>query len=161
MSKKTKNKISKLSKLIYFVLSLIFLILADTYFSDLIVENINSGYTFRNSILALNYVQNTGAAFNIFEGDVWLLVGIAAFAMVFLVSYVIRKIKTLPVIYIFWINFLIAGIFCNLYERVSLGYVRDFFEFTFVEFPIFNISDVFINIGIIAIVLLTVKKNIL
>jgi len=49
---------------------------------------------------------------------------------------------------------LLAGILGNLYERIALGYVRDFFDLAFVNFPIFNISDIFINIGVLGIIIL-------
>lgn len=160
MTRKQKSKKNQLNKIIYFILTFLVLIIIDSYFSDLITENINAGLTFRNSLFALNYVRNTGAAFNIFEGNNILLIGLSVIAIVFLIYYVISKINNLSMMMIFWTSFLLAGIFCNLYERVSLGYVRDFFELAFVDFPIFNISDIFINIGVIAIIWLVIKKSI-
>ena len=55
---------------------------------------------------------------------------------------------------------LIAGILCNTYERIVFGYVRDFFKLNFVNFPVFNISDVFINISVFAIVIIIIKNEI-
>ena len=58
---------------------------------------------------------------------------------------------------VFWIALLVAGIFCNLGERILLGYVRDFFKLNFVNFPVFNISDIFINVSVFAIVFIIIK----
>ena len=42
---------------------------------------------------------------------------------------------------------MLAGVFCNLFERIIDGFVTDYIRLNFVTFPIFNLSDVFINIG--------------
>ena len=54
---------------------------------------------------------------------------------------------------------LVAGIGCNLYERIAFGYVRDFFKLNFINFPVFNISDVFINISVIALIVIIIKSK--
>ena len=60
---------------------------------------------------------------------------------------------------IFFVSLLTAGIAGNLHERIVFGYVRDFFDLTFVNFPVFNISDIFINIGVIALIILILLKK--
>jgi signal peptidase II len=54
---------------------------------------------------------------------------------------------------------LISGIGCNLYERLHFGYVRDFIKLNFIDFPVFNISDIFINIGVIALIFIIIKNK--
>ena len=54
---------------------------------------------------------------------------------------------------------LVAGISCNLFERISYGYVRDFIKLNFIDFPVFNISDIFINIGVLAIIIIIIKNK--
>ena len=54
---------------------------------------------------------------------------------------------------------LIAGISCNLYERIEFGYVRDFFKLNFIDFPVFNISDIFINISVLALIIIIIKNK--
>ena len=46
-----------------------------------------------------------------------------------------------------------AGGIGNLVDRIALGYVRDFFEFTFMDFAIFNIADSFVTVGAIALII--------
>ena len=60
---------------------------------------------------------------------------------------------------IFLISLLCAGIAGNLHERIVLGYVRDFFELKFINFPVFNISDIFITIAVIALVIIILVKK--
>ena len=52
-----------------------------------------------------------------------------------------------------------AGILCNLCERIFYGFVRDYIKLNFIDFPIFNISDIFINVSVIAIVIIIIKNN--
>ena len=46
-----------------------------------------------------------------------------------------------------------AGGIGNLVDRTQLGYVRDFFEFTFVDFAIFNIADAFVTVGAVVLII--------
>jgi len=46
-----------------------------------------------------------------------------------------------------------------LYERIYFGYVRDFFKLNFINFPVFNISDIFINISVILLIIIIIKNK--
>ena len=142
-------------------LFLIFAIFVGTnlYYSDWIVNQIKTGLSINNSIFSLNYVQNTGAAFSILHNYPYILIVLSVLALVILFSYIIRHAGTMSYVGIFWLAVMMSGIFCNLFERVQLGYVRDFINLKFINFPIFNFSDILINIGVIAIVLLLLKRT--
>ena len=143
------------SKIIYLFIMLAGFICANCYLSDLITSNINRGFNFPpNDFVTLSYVKNTGAAFSILQNYPLLLEILAVLALVFLLAYVIRHAGTMSYTGITWLTVLMSGIFCNLFERMTLGYVRDYFYFKFVEFPIFNISDIAINVSIVAIIYL-------
>ena len=134
-------------------------ICANCYLSDLITSNINRGFNFPpNDFVTLSYVKNTGAAFSILQNYPLLLEILAVLALVFLLAYVIRHAGTMSYTGITWLTVLMSGIFCNLFERMTLGYVRDYFYFKFVEFPIFNISDITINVSIVAIIYLRLTR---
>lgn len=149
-----------LSKYIYFTVCYLFLVFFNLYISDLIVDKLLSGYKFSTSVLTLNYVKNTGAAFSIMQDSTEALIILSVAAVVLLFVYIVRHIKGLSMKSLFFFALLCAGISGNLHERMSLGFVRDYFELGFVNFPVFNISDIFINIGVIAIVLLILLKKI-
>ena len=147
------------SKIIYLFIMLAGCICANCYLSDLITSNINRGFNFPpNDFVTLSYVKNTGAAFSILQNYPLLLEILAVLALVFLLAYVIRHAGTMSYTGITWLTVLMSGIFCNLFERMTLGYVRDYFYFKFVEFPIFNISDIAINVSIVAIIYLLLTR---
>ena len=59
----------------------------------------------------------------------------------------------------FFIALLSAGIAENLHERIIYGYVRDYFQLNFINFPVFNISDILINVGVIALIIMILIKK--
>ena len=162
-----RQRMSRTSKIVYFIISIIFFTCFDLVLSDFVVKNIEKFP--QNSVLDLISVQNTGAAFSIFlerlitsilmqDARVFLICFSVA-AILWIVFYTIKSIEKSSTLTLFWVSMLVSGIFCNLYERIALGYVRDFFKLNFVNFPVFNISDIFINVSVFAIVVIIIKHN--
>ena len=149
----------KASKLIYFVVCYVFFIFTDLYLSDMMVEQLSNGYKLSNPVFSLNYIKNTGAAFSILQDSRELLIILSMVALVLLALYVIKHIKSISLKSVFFISLLSAGIAGNLHERIVYGYVRDFLQLNFINFPVFNISDIFINIGVIALIILILIKR--
>ncbi len=149
---------SKLSKIIYFFVSIVFFTIFDLYISEIVL----SEFRFKlpeNNLFDLIFVQNTGAAFSIFENSKIFLIAFSIIAIILILIYVIKNITKYSAVASFWTAMLVAGISCNLYERIAFGYVRDFIKINFVEFPIFNISDIFINLSVFALVVIIIKNN--
>lgn len=144
----------KTGKLIYFIICYVFFIFTDIYLSSIMVENINNGLTLNNPIFSLNFVKNTGAAFSILQNYTELLIVLSIVALVLLFLYVINHLSKISLKICFFVSILSAGIVGNLHERIAFGYVRDYFQLNFVNFPVFNISDIYINIGVIALIIL-------
>ncbi len=153
MSKKISNK----GKIFYFCFATVFFVLFDKYFTSLILDNLQNFP--ENSLIGLTYVENTGAAFSILENYKLFLVLFAIIAMCMIAVTLIKNIKKASTFAVLWTSFLVAGIFCNMYERIIFGFVRDFIKLNFVNFPVFNISDIFINVGVFAIVIIIIKNN--
>ena len=149
------------SKMIYLIVTLVFFIFANMYFTDLLLDEMELGLTVVNPVFALKYVQNTGAAFSLLENYPYAVIALAAIALVCVLVYTINNLQTLSMKAIFASSLLMSGIFCNLYERLFLGFVRDFIKLNFVEFPIFNFSDMSINIAVLIIITLLLSKNLL
>ena len=127
------------------------IVAADQVTKYLTVANIplHTDVPFLPGVLQLTYVRNTGAAFSSFEGQQWL------FALVFLVFTALvfweyRK-QAMPFTRLErWCIFAIyGGGLGNMIDRIRLGYVVDMIETTFMEFPVFNVADIFITCGCI------------
>lgn len=144
----------KTSNLIYFILTFLFFTYTNFYFSNLIAYKLLHGWDFSGPLFKMVYIENTGAAFSIMQHSTSFLIVLSFIALLGIIFYVIKNLSKINMKLIFSISLLMAGIFGNLYERLAFGYVRDFFDLTFINFPIFNVSDIFINIGVIGIIIL-------
>ena len=107
------------------------------------------------------YVQNTGAAFNIFDGYKIFLIIFAFVAFAALIFYAIKHINKISVFCLFFTSLLLSGIFNNMCERMYFGFVRDYIKLNFIDFPVFNISDIFINIGVLGLIFIILKNKLL
>lgn len=115
-----------------------------------------------NRVFELNYLENRGAAFGMFQNQKILFVIIAIF-MLFAVGYVLfkmpmtKKYKFLEFILVF----ISAGAIGNMIDRVRISYVVDFFYFILINFPIFNVADIYVSVScvILAILILFYYKE--
>lgn len=148
---------SKKNKIGYFFITLIFFIFFDCFFSNLAIDNLQILPI--NPVFDLTFVKNTGAAFSILENYKVFLIIFSILAILFILISLLKNIEKASTFAIFWTSILISGIFCNMYERLVYGYVRDFIKLNFVNFPVFNISDIFINISVFAIVIIIIKNS--
>ena len=149
----------KLSSSIYLIVCFIFFLWVDLYFSAQLVRQLTHGMKIVTPVFALTYVKNYGAAFNILQNSREVLIILSVIAITLLFGYVIKHLKSISFKSIFFIALLSAGIAGNLHERIVYGYVRDFFEIRAFHFPVLNISDIFITIGVIALIILILIKK--
>lgn len=134
----------------YAILALV-LVALDQLVKFLVVRNIplNGHMDFIPHVLELTYVQNTGAAFSIFNEHTWVLT---------LVSLVLSVVLGLAVFKGFFrhpfgrtaMTMLFAGAVGNLIDRAVLHYVVDMFNPLFMRFAVFNVADICVVVGGIA-----------
>lgn len=117
----------------------------------------NDGIELINGVLKFYYLPNgnTGAAFGILKGNLWLFILITVLVVALLV-YLIYKVpfiaKFAPMHITF--IFIIAGGIGNLIDRIFNHYVVDFIYFYLIDFPIFNVADCYVTVSTIVIALL-------
>jgi len=100
----------------------------------------------------LTYVQNTGAAFSLFEGMQWLFAIIFLAFTVLIVWEAVRKTMPFSAFERWCIVAIYAGGLGNMIDRIRLGYVVDMIEVEFIRFPVFNVADCFITCGCILLI---------
>ena len=138
-------------KYLFFILCFIFWLFLALFSSKLIVDNVTSGHHYSNAVFSLTYLKNSGAAFSLLENAREFLIIISIVASTLLFLYVHNN-KSIHLISVSFIALLTAGIMANCHERIVLGYVRDYIHLNFIHFPIFNIADIFITIGVITLI---------
>ncbi len=112
-------------------------------------------HTLIPNFLDLNYSENTGAGFGIFKDNTTALIVVTTIVMVGVLVYLIMAQKQNEWLRISLI-FVLGGGIGNLVDRIALGYVRDFFEFTFMDFAIFNVADIFVTVGAFMLVVVLI-----
>ncbi len=100
-------------------------------------------------IFHLTYILNPGAAFGILENQRFFFV-IIAVAMIATVVYLYPRLPSKPLLLRLGIGLMVGGAVGNVIDRIKTGYVVDFFDFRI--WPIFNIADIAIVVGVSCIV---------
>lgn len=139
-------------KRIKYSLVIIFVFIIDQISKIVVANNINlneSKVVIKN-FLNLTYVKNKGAAFGMFEGYTSIIT-IISVVILFYLLYELFKNKKNDTLTNISLSFIIGGLIGNLYDRIILHCVRDFFDFTLFNkgFAIFNVGDSFIVVGCI------------
>ena len=102
-------------------------------------------------VLHFTYVQNEGAAFGIFQGQRWILVGVTS--VVILGGIYLLAAKKLKSNFLIWsVALVIAGGVGNLIDRIFRHFVIDYIEVRLINFAVFNFADCCVVIGTIMIV---------
>jgi signal peptidase II len=104
-----------------------------------------------DGFIQLHLTQNTGAAFSLGRDNGQLMTAVATIVTLFLIGWSIWRNKLYPnkmPLEKIGTGLLLGGALGNLFDRYSQGQVTDFLQFTFFDFPIFNIADALIDVGI-------------
>lgn len=107
-----------------------------------------------NNFFYFTYAHNTGVAWGMLAGHLWLFIIVAIVSAVFMVIY-FRRTSNKEILTRFGLVLTFAGMAGNLIDRLVYGYVRDFIDVVIFNynFPIFNIADMAVVIGVGLIVL--------
>ena len=136
-------------KINYFILISFFSIL-DQISKIYINLNLNKLLNKDLIIITIEFVRNYGAAFNIFSGS-RLFLSIVSITSTVILSYFIF-ISENKSINKYGLSMILAGSIGNGIDRVFNGYVIDFIKIKFIDFPVFNIADIVINIGALILI---------
>lgn len=133
------------------------LVALDQFTKYLAAANLKNGNSISiiKDVFQLQYLENRGAAFGMFQGGKVMFVIITVF-LVAVMAYIYwhcpmtKRYLWIRII----IMFLMAGAFGNLIDRIRLDYVIDFFYFELINFPIFNVADIYVSCSVVLLLLL-------
>ena len=144
----------KKEKFIFLLISFMilgFLLLFDQYTKRLAVARLKgqAPFVLIDRVLEFNYLENTGAAFSSFSGKQTFLILLTALVILLL----LWKYVTLPVTrhflgMRFCMLLILSGAVGNLIDRLINRYVVDFIYFVPINFPKFNVADIYITVGV-------------
>lgn len=110
-------------------------------------------------IFSITYVQNEGAAWGSFSGKrIFLLILTIAILIGAIIIYIKmarqNSFKALRVCTVF----LISGAIGNIIDRIIHGFVIDMFDFKLIDFPVFNVADIYVTCSVFVILVLVIFK---
>lgn len=144
------------SKIKYYVLAallLVVLVVLDQWPKFLASDNlINAPYVLWEGVFELRYLENRGSAFGMFQNQVVFLLVVGIIVLGFALFYFVKlpwnkKMNTLRILVVF----IAAGGIGNMIDRIRLGYVVDFFYFKLINFPIFNVADIYVTVSMVVL----------
>ncbi|MDA9428991.1 Lipoprotein signal peptidase [Enterococcus mundtii 1A] len=127
----------------------------DQWVKWLIVNNFALGETKSviPGILSLNHIRNFGAAWSLLEGKMWFFTVVTIIAVVVILTLMIKNRSNGNRWFMIGLTLILAGAIGNFIDRVRLGYVIDMFQTDFMNFPIFNVADISLVIGVICVLI--------
>ena len=161
MEKKSRGSIKGF---LIFIVCAIALVLLDQCTKIVAVSNLKGkkSLVLIDGVLEFFYLENTGTAWGLMSGARTLFIILTVVIMAVLCYAVIKMPLTkrmLPLRVICTV--MAAGAVGNFIDRLVLGYVRDFIYFSLIDFPIFNVADIYVTLSLIgfAIVIFFVYKE--
>ena len=132
------------------VLVVLVLVLGDQISKQAAVEYLKYGpdIILIPGVIQLHYLENTGIAFSFLEGKMtlfYILTPILAGIMIYIFFRTPARRRFLPMLICCLL--LIAGAAGNLIDRVTFQYVIDFIYFSLIDFPVFNVADIYVTLG--------------
>lgn len=110
-------------------------------------------------VLELKYLENRGMAFGLMQGKIALFAAVCLLFLIFAVYAYMKVPKNIYYLPMIAVGFLIiSGAVGNFIDRIIRGYVVDFIYVVLIDFPVFNVADIYVVCGGILLVLLAVFK---
>ncbi len=152
---KIKDKIKENKKLIYLCIMIICIIAIDQIAKIAIVNNLyKSSITILEGILNFTYVENTGGAYGIGNDSIVMFIIVNVVVITLITKFILSKKNEISIYILISLGLILAGGIGNLIDRLFRGFVVDYIDFnSLIKYPVFNIADICVVIGCIAIVI--------
>lgn len=119
---------------------------------------LNEQRTFIPKLLNLYYLRNYGAAYSILQNQQWFFTVVTLVVMSVAIWYFIKHIKG-SLWLLSSLSLVIAGGIGNFIDRLRLGYVVDMFHLDFIDFPVFNVADMCLTVGVAILFIYMMKEE--
>jgi len=140
----------------YYMILIAALIIIDQWTKHLTVANLLEGQSFPLifDFFHLTYVKNRGVAFGMFQGKIPVISVVTVLAIIGISWYLVKSVKNKKnklenIAY----AFILSGAIGNMIDRLTRGFVVDMMDFRGIWSYVFNLADVWINVGVAFIIL--------
>ena len=146
--------------MIIYVLISLAVIAVDQLAKWWIVQNVAFGETIfsGNGIVSITHIRNEGAAWSILEGQMWFFYVITIIT-VGVVGYFLWKLHRDSRWLAVGLSLILGGALGNFIDRLYYKNVVDMIQLDFINFPIFNIADMALSIGVVCVLIYIIKDE--
>lgn len=152
-----KNRGIYMKKSVIKVITIIFLLIAFDQSIKLYMLIKKPQTNLIYDVLSFSYVENTGSAFGIASGNLLTIMVSNVIILVVIIKFMINQFDRMDRLTKLMLCIVIAGGLSNLSDRIFHGFVVDYIKVNLLSFPIFNLADIYIVVGWIMLIFLTVK----
>lgn len=152
-----KKEQSRLTHYFIAIIAVVVGVLFDQWTKLLVLTHLRGrgSYVLIKHVFELKYLENRGAAFGMLQGRQVFFIC----CVIFIAAVVVYFYRTVPMTKHFLplricAVFILAGAFGNMIDRVIRHYVVDFFYFSLIDFPIFNVADIYVTVAAFGLIIL-------
>lgn len=151
---KNKNKVYLTSVIVLLIDQIVKLLIKTNM-------NLNEEISIIPNFFSIQYLKNTGAAFSILENQT-ILLAITSIICISVIIYYLKKEENLTTAMYLSFGLVLGGILGNLIDRIVYQVVIDFLSFQIFNynFPVFNIADIGITIGVLLLIIIYISRDI-
>ena len=133
--------------MIYFIVSVL-IVIVDFIVKKCSLEHLTKVDTspLWKDVFHLTYVENKGAAFGMMQNQRWFFIVLTVIVLIGVIVFAFKLKKKHPAL-LLALAFLSGGAVGNLIDRIFYGFVVDLFDFRLINFPVFNVADIFVVVG--------------
>lgn len=147
----------KVYQIIAFIMGVCVLVGLDQFTKSLAETKLkgNAPFVIIDGVFEFSYLRNNGAAWGILSGGRVLLIALTVLILIVIAFLVYRtplEKKYIPFRIV--LLFVSAGATGNFVDRITNGYVDDFIYFKLINFPIFNLADIYVTLSMCLLVVL-------
>ncbi len=113
------------------------------------------------NILSFTYTQNTGVAFGLIDNNLIFVILFNIVILGIIIKFLKENRESIDFVVLVSLILILSGGVGNLIDRLLRGYVVDFIKLEFVKFPIFNLADISVTVGVFILIIVIVKQMII
>ena len=159
------KKVSRSKMLIIDAVLAMLLLALDQFTKYLAIVRLkgNQPFVLIDGVLELDYLENRGSAFGMLQNQKVLLLTVGTIFVIALLLFLLRlpEQKKYCVLHLL-VTGIIAGGIGNMIDRIRFDYVVDFISFVLINYPIFNVADIYVvvsTIGLFVLLLFVYKEE--
>ena len=113
------------------------------------------------NILSFTYTQNTGVAFGLIDNNLIFVILFNIVILGIIIKFLKENNENIDFVVLVSLILILSGGVGNLMDRLLRGYVVDFIKLEFINFPVFNLADISVTVGVLILIIVIIKQMII